>query len=73
MKSTTLKVEGMRCGGCAERIRSRIASQSGVQTTDVSFDEARARVLYDPMTINEQLLVDAVQELGYRVVDHTSS
>ena len=73
MKSVTLKVEGMRCNGCAEMIRSRVATQPGVQTTDVSFDEGRARVLYDPQTTDEDLLIDAVQQLGYRVVGHTTS
>lgn len=69
MKSVTLKVEGMRCNGCAEMIRSRIAAQPGVQTTDVSFDQGQARVLFDPQTTDENHLVDTVHKLGYRVVD----
>lgn len=68
-----MKVEGMRCESCAEMIRSRMATQPGVQTAEVSFDEGRARVLYDPQAIDEDLLVDAVQKLGYRVVDRASS
>lgn len=73
MKSVTLKVEGLRCTGCAERIRSRVAAQPGVKTTDVSFDQAQARVLYDPQATDEGQLVDVIQELGYRVVDRTPS
>ena len=69
MKSVTLKVEGMRCNGCAEMIRSRIAAQPGVQTTDVSFDQGQARVLFDPQATDEGHLVDTVHKLGYRVVD----
>lgn len=71
MKSLTMKVEGMHCDGCAEMIRSRVATQPGVQSTDVSFGDARARVFYDPQTTDEEHLVDTVQKLGYRVVDRT--
>lgn len=73
MKSLTMKVEGMRCNGCAERIRSRIAMQPGVQTIVVSFDEGQARVLYDPQATDADRLADAVQKLGYRVVDRSAS
>lgn len=72
MKSVTLKVEGMRCNGCAEAIRSRIAAQSGVQTAVVSFEQGNARALYDPQATNEEHLADAVNKMGYRVVDHTA-
>jgi len=73
MKSLTMKVEGMRCASCAEMIRSRMTTQPGVQTAEVSFDEGRARVWFDPQAIDEELLVDAVQQLGYRVVDRAAS
>lgn len=72
MKSVTLKVEGMSCNGCAERIRSMVAAQLGVQTAVVSFDEGQARILYDPQAVDETRLVDAVQKLGFRVVDRVT-
>lgn len=73
MKSLTMKVEGMRCESCAEMIRSCMTTQPGVQAANVSFDEGRAHVLYDPQAIDEDLLVDAVQKLGYRVLDRAAS
>lgn len=73
MKSLSLKVEGMRCNGCAESIRSRIAAQVGVQTADVSFEQGQARVLYDPRATDEERLVDAVHKLGYRVVGRATA
>lgn len=69
MKSVTFKVEGMRCNGCAETVRARFAVQPGVQTTEVSFEQGKARVLYDPQATNENELADMVNQLGYRVVD----
>lgn len=73
MKSVTMQVEGMHCQGCATAIRARLASQPGVIAAEVSFDEGRARVLYDPKVGEAQQLVEAVQALGYRVPDRTVS
>lgn len=73
MKSLTLKVEGLRCNGCAEKVQNRVAGQPGVQSTQVSFEQAQARVLYDAQTIDENRIVDAIQGLGYRVADRAAS
>jgi copper chaperone CopZ len=73
MKSVTMKVEGMSCNGCAERICSAVAAQPGVQDAAVSFDEGQARVLYDPKTIDEDRLADAVQKMGFRIVRRTTA
>lgn len=73
MKSATLKVEGMHCTGCAAMIHSRVATLPGVKTADVSFEERQARVLYDPQIIEEHQIAEAVEKLGYRVVDPAAS
>lgn len=73
MRSVTLKVEGMNCNGCAERIRAGLIAQPGVQTAAVSFEQGQARVLYEPQATDENRLVDAVQQLGFQVVDRTAS
>ncbi len=68
MKSVTLKVEGMRCDGCAETLRSLVSAQPGTRAADVSFEEGQARVFYDPRTISEEDLVTTIQKAGFRVV-----
>ncbi|MBN9086898.1 MAG: heavy-metal-associated domain-containing protein [Reyranella sp.] len=72
MKTDTLKIEGMHCGGCAETIKSLVEKQPGVQAVSVSFDESRARILYDPNTTREDQLVSVVQQPGFRVVGRDS-
>ena len=72
MKSVTLKIEGMHCGGCADTIKSLVEKQPGVQAVSVSFDESRARVLYDPSTTREDHLVAVIQQPGFRVVGRDS-
>lgn len=72
MKSVTLKIEGMHCEGCAETIKSLVENQPGVQAVSVSFDESRARILYDPATAREEQLVSLVQQPGFRVTGRDS-
>ena len=72
MRSITLNVEGMRCEGCVERVRSAIAGQPGVRAADVSLEPSSARILYDPRQTDEDQLVEVVQKLGYLVVDRAS-
>lgn len=66
MKSLILKVEGLRCNGCAEKVQNRVTAQPGVKSTQVSFDQAQARVLYDPQATDENRIVQVIQDLGYR-------
>lgn len=68
MKTITLKIEGMRCDVCANTIKTLVEKQSGVQMADVSFSERQARILYDPQAIDEDHLIAAVQQPGFRVV-----
>ena len=72
MKSVTLKIEGMHCAGCAETIRSLVEKQPGVQAAAVSFDESRARVLYDPSATREDSLIAVIQQSGFRVLGRDS-
>lgn len=73
MKATTLKIEGMRCTSCAASVGSVLQAQAGVRGADVSFDEGRARVLYDPQATSEDHLVEVIEKRGFRIIDRTSS
>ena len=68
MKATTLKVEGMRCNGCAQTIKTLLEREHGVKAAEVSLTEGEARVLYDPQAIDENRIVSAIEKPGYRVV-----
>ncbi len=68
MKATTLKIEGMRCDGCAQTIKTLVEREDGVKAADVSLKEREARVLYDPQAIDEKRIVSAIEKPGYRVV-----
>jgi copper chaperone CopZ len=68
MKTTIFKIEGMRCDACVNTIKSVVEKEPGVRMVSVSISERLARVLYDPQTVQEDRLVDAIQKPGFRVV-----
>lgn len=69
MKAAIFKIEGMQCDGCAGTIKALIENEPGVKMAEVSFAEARARILFDPQTVGEQRLVAVVEQPGFRVVE----
>jgi copper chaperone CopZ len=67
MKSITLKIEGMHCGGCADTIKGLVEKKPGVHAVAVSFENGEARILYDPQAVGEDQLIAVIQEPGFRV------
>ena len=73
MESVTLEIEGMHCDGCAQTIHAVVSTLSGVQGVDTSFDEGRARILYDPGSIDAQRLTGVIRRLGFNVTGQVPS
>lgn len=69
MKTTSFKIEGMHCDGCAQTIKRVVEQEPGVQSATVSFKDQEARVLYDSKATGEDRLVAAIERPGFRVVD----
>jgi len=67
MKTLVVTIEGMHCDGCAETIKALLAVEAGVKAATVSFQEGHARVLYDPVVVDEKKLVAAIEKGGYKV------
>lgn len=71
MNNVTLKVEGMRCNGCAATLQALLERRDGVRKASARLDPAEARVLYDPGTVSEDELIAVIEKAGYRVTDRS--
>ena len=67
MLSVKLRVAGMHCEGCAKTIKTLLDKEPGVQTSDVSYDDGCAQVLYDPGTTSEDRLVGVIEQAGFEI------
>ena len=66
METVELKVEGMDCQGCVKSVTRMLSGVAGVDTVDVSLEEGRARVTYDPAKAGPTELKRAIERAGYK-------
>ncbi|MCC6609057.1 MAG: heavy-metal-associated domain-containing protein [Burkholderiales bacterium] len=62
MQATTLKVTGMTCNHCVMSVTKALKQVPGVESADVSLEQAQAVV---KGTADAQSLIKAVKEEGY--------
>jgi len=63
--TTYLAITGMHCSGCAGAIKQSLELKKGVVSADVSFDSARAIVIYDHTKVTPDTMLAIVDFLGY--------
>ncbi len=60
-----IAVGGMSCQHCVGRVREALSALPGVATAEVSLEEGKATVAYDPGLVKEAAMVAAIKELGF--------
>jgi len=66
METIDLKIEGMTCGGCVKSVTRVLSGVAGVSAADVSLDEGRALVTYDPAKTGVEAMKQAVERAGFK-------
>ncbi len=63
METTTLKIEGMSCGGCVKSVTNVLTALPGVAKAEVSLEDKQARVEYEAGRVSiddmKRVIVDA--------------
>ena len=59
-------ISGMHCGSCATGIRAMLQRTVGVLKADVSYEERRAVVEYEPAKTSPEKIVAAIEKMGYK-------
>lgn len=65
MKESTFYVNGMSCTGCANSITAALSAKQGIVEAKVDFDSKKAVIKYDEKKISEEIILQAMQEMGY--------
>ena len=63
--TTTLKLQGMSCAGCANAIQKAINNVSGVEECEVNFASEQATVQFNPEQTSLETIQGAVEDAGY--------
>lgn len=64
MKTITLNIEGMHCGGCVKSVTRVLTELDGVQSADVQL-EGKANVTFDENRINVAQLIEVIEDAGF--------
>lgn len=66
MKSHELTIEGMSCNHCVMHVKKELSKVSGLVIEDVQI--GKARVQYDEASVSSQLIAQAIDDAGYKLV-----
>lgn len=69
MQIENIKITGMKCGGCTNKVSSALTTVTGVNNVKVSLSNGEAMVNYDEQFTSPKQLKDIVKEIGYDVDD----
>lgn len=64
----TLKVGGMKCGGCELNLKNKIRELEGVLEVEASFQDQRVVVSFDNQQLSFEDIEDAIIEAGYQIL-----
>lgn len=67
MKTITIKIEGMMCGHCENRVKNAVMALDGVESCEASAKENQAVICFDESKLKENNLKEAIEEIGYEV------
>lgn len=64
----TLRVEGMTCTGCENRITGALRSVDGVVSATADHEQGTVTLVHDSTPATGEAVRHAIEELGYRVM-----
>jgi copper chaperone len=65
METTTIKVDGMSCGGCVKSVTGVLTALDGVASADVSLERKQAVVEFDAAKVTRDQLMAAIEDAGF--------
>jgi copper chaperone len=65
MTTTTIKVDGMSCGGCSSRVGRLLKELPGVTNAEVELSSGLARVEFDDAQVGQDALLTVIRDAGF--------
>ena len=64
MKTITLNIKGMHCGGCVKSVTRVLTELDGVQSAVVQL-EGKANITFDENRVNVAQLIEVIEDAGF--------
>ncbi len=65
METTTIKVDGMSCGGCVKSVTGVLTALAGVAKAEVSLEQKQAVVEFDAGKVSRDQLKAVIEDAGF--------
>ncbi|MBI5790876.1 MAG: heavy-metal-associated domain-containing protein [Rhodocyclales bacterium] len=65
METTTIKVDGMSCGGCVKSVTGVLTALDGVAKAEVSLEQKQAVVEFDAGKVSRDQLKAVIEDAGF--------
>ena len=72
MKQKNIKIIGMTCAACAQRIEKVTSKLPGVSKSSVNFASESLLIEFDEQKVTEQDIYSAINKAGYQVLSETT-
>lgn len=66
MKEIKLKIEGMHCAGCSNRLEKILNNVDGVESAKVSLEEKSANIKYNEEEVELNTILQEIEDAGFK-------
>lgn len=67
MEEIVLKVNGMMCGGCENRVKNAVQSIDGVESVIADHNTGKVIVIKNK-NISKNIIIETLEDIGYEIV-----
>ncbi len=66
MREIKLKIEGMHCAGCSNRLEKILNNVDGVESAKVSLEEKSADIKYNEEEVELNTILQGIEDAGFK-------
>ena len=66
MREIKLKIEGMHCAGCSNRLEKILNNVDGVESAKVSLEEKSADIKYNEEEVELNKILQEMEDAGFK-------
>ena len=68
MQTEVVKVKGMSCMGCVNKVKAGLENIAGVSSANVSLEQKQVTVQYDDTKAAPKQFTEAIKKAGFEVI-----
>ena len=67
MENITLKINGMKCTGCSQRVEKALKNTDGIEDANVDLEKREANIKYNKDKLSYKEICDVITDIGFEV------